>query len=90
MYVLPAPSPTAASNHVVCVTDSSRNAIMGFNVTTGGNESPSLYIGDETGLDSPQGVAVDTVNQEIWVAEEGNNSLSVYSRTGLGIFSPCG
>src|SRR5260370_30823765 len=41
-----------------------------------------------TGLGSPSGVFIDTVNNEIFVANWGNPSLTVYPRTASGNVAP--
>jgi len=40
------------------------------------------------GLDQPTGIAVDTVNDEIFVANRGNSSIVVYARTDSGYAAP--
>lgn len=40
------------------------------------------------GLDEPTGIAVDTVNDEIFVANRGNSSIVVYARTDSGYAAP--
>jgi hypothetical protein len=56
---------------------------------SGTNVGPLRSItGSATGLSLPLGVALDTVNGEIQVVNEGNHSLTVYPRTGGGNIPP--
>lgn len=63
------------------------NGLSIFNRTDNSNVSPQQTIsgntaaGDKTGLNIPIGVYVDTVNNEIGVANSGNNSITIYSLT---------
>ncbi len=41
-----------------------------------------------TGLDSPQGIAVDTLNDQIIVANSRNDSITGYGRTDSGDTAP--
>ena len=44
-------------------------------------EYPRIIAGIESGLSDPWDIAVDTVNNEIFVSNMGNNTVTVYSRT---------
>ena len=55
----------------------------------GGNIAPSRVIkGDKTGLTNPTGVFVDTKHQELWVANLGNSSGTVYPLKANGNVPP--
>ena len=54
-----------------------------------GNVSPARVIaGDRTGLINPTGVAVDTVNQELWVSNLGNASAVAFPLKANGNVAP--
>jgi hypothetical protein len=55
----------------------------------GGNIAPSRVIeGDKTGLRNPTGVFADTKHQELWVANLGNSSATVYPLKASGNVAP--
>jgi len=57
--------------------------------TTDGDVPPLRTIsGASTGLNNPYGVAVDTINDEVFVANYSANSVTVYSQTANGDVSP--
>jgi len=69
--------------------DDATDSILVFDHTQSGNVPPlRRIIGAGTLLNNPHRVAVDTVNNEIFVANLGNNSISVYPRLGDGNVSP--
>ena len=47
-----------------------------------------MLKGEHTGIIGPVGVAIDTKNDEIWVANWGNHSATVYPRTAQGNVKP--
>jgi DNA-binding beta-propeller fold protein YncE len=54
-----------------------------------GNVAPVRVIkGDKTGLRNPTGVFVDTKHQELWVANLGNSSGTVYPLKADGNVAP--
>ncbi|HMA29924.1 MAG TPA: hypothetical protein VKS23_08670, partial [Thermoanaerobaculia bacterium] len=66
----------------------SGNSIMVYARTANGNVAPLRTIaGAATGLNAPDGLAVDTVNNELVVANQGN-SVTVYARTANGNVAP--
>ena len=57
--------------------------------TANGNVAPVRTLaGAATGLNFPVGVAVDLVNNELIVANAGNDSVTVYARTASGNTAP--
>jgi hypothetical protein len=80
-----------ASNELVVSDEGSVNfaAIRVYPRTASGDVAPLRSItGAATGLSLPLGVALDTVNGEIQVVNEGTHSLTVYPRTGTGNVAP--
>lgn len=62
--------------------DSKSNSIDVFSRSDSENVSPQRKLqGPNTGLDTPGGIFVDKVNDEIVVANFGNDSISIYPRT---------
>lgn len=60
-----------------------------FDYEAKGNARPRRTIaGDRTQLDWPMGAAVDTVNNEILVANNGQNSVLIFQRTAAGNVAP--
>jgi DNA-binding beta-propeller fold protein YncE len=60
-----------------------------YGQTATGNAAPLRTIqGGATGLSGPEGVAVDLVNNELFVANFGANSITIYSRTATGNVAP--
>ena len=58
------------------------NRITVYNRDDTGNVSPQRQLdGPDTGINTPDGIFVDTVNDELEVANFGNNSISIYPRT---------
>ena len=73
-----------SANNEIFITnsDSSVNSVSVYGADDTGNISPQRVIsGANTGLQSPSGIYVDTVNNEIEVANTGNDSITVYPRT---------
>lgn len=63
--------------------------VMVFSRTANGNVPPLRNIlGSSTGLVSPHGLVVDTVNNELWVANGLDDSVTVYARTATGNVAP--
>lgn len=60
-----------------------------FRADAGGDVAPLRRIqGPKTGLDWPMGLAIDTVNNEIAVANNGDSSLRIFRRTDSGDVAP--
>jgi hypothetical protein len=60
-----------------------------WDITTGDVLAPVRNLsGANTGLSSPAGVYVDTVNDEIGVVNSGSNSVTIYPRTADGDVAP--
>jgi DNA-binding beta-propeller fold protein YncE len=60
-----------------------------FSRTASGNTPPIRALtGPATGLDAPQGLVVDTANNELVVANYDNNRVRVYNRTASGNTQP--
>ncbi len=81
--------------------DANQPAIRGLYVVNYGLETVSVYDASQTGdiaplqsfgsltqLGNPQFVAVDTVNNEIFVTNLTGNSVTVYGRTANGNVAP--
>jgi 6-phosphogluconolactonase (cycloisomerase 2 family) len=65
------------------------NTVAVFARPAGGNTAPLRVIGGAaTGMSGAQGIAVDTVHDEVWVANIGTNSITVYPRTATGNVAP--
>ncbi len=65
------------------------NSITVYPRTADGAASPVRTIsGAATGISSPTGIDVDTVNDEIFVASYSNSSIVVYARTAEGNVPP--
>jgi hypothetical protein len=83
-------SGTPGPNSSVIVTGGSKAGDFQLSQATGpaqtrvSNVSPRYTLmGSSTGLSIPCGISVDTVDNEIGVANNGNNSITVYSLTDL-------
>jgi hypothetical protein len=69
------------SNHTPSITVYARSA--------NGNVAPIRTIaGVATGLTTPGGMALDTVNDELLVPDYGNNSVRVFPRSASGNVAP--
>jgi DNA-binding beta-propeller fold protein YncE len=81
-------------NHEIYVTNYQTNSVFGNSVNvysqmSSGDVAPIRMIsGLSSGLNGPMGIAVDTVNDEIFVANENSNSITVYARTAEGNVAP--
>jgi len=65
------------------------SSITVYSRTANGNAAPVRTIsGNLTGLNAPNGIAVDTVNNEIFVANYLSKSITVYARTADGNTAP--
>jgi hypothetical protein len=62
--------------------------IVHFRAANGDVVPLRTLMGPNTGLNSPQGLAVDIVNDEMVVANAGNKSVTVYARTASGDTAP--
>ena len=63
-------------------TNAKVNSITVYNRNDEGDVVPQRAIqGENTGLDAPSGIYVDTTNDEIAVANAGNDTISIYPRT---------
>ncbi len=80
-------------NNDVLVPSTLENAVLVFNRTDAGDVAPKRVIqGSLTGIGKPQGIAVDTVNNEIALANEGAPgavaSITIYDRLANGNVAP--
>ncbi len=64
----------------IFVTNSRGNNISVFDAEAAGNVAPVRIIGSKTQIFAPTSVFVDSKNDEIFVANSGNNSITVYGR----------
>lgn len=63
------------------VANQGNNSISVFSRSSSGNSAPLRTIsGAFTGLNSPEGLAVDAANSELVVANSGNHSVTFYDR----------
>ena len=61
------------------------NTITVYNRTDDGDVAPLRTLGgDSTGLSGPRGIALDLINDEMFVTNYFNNSVTVYGRTASG------
>jgi len=68
---------------------SSQPGVLTFGRTADGNTAPTrLIIGAATGLFTPNAVAVDSLNNELVVANSSAPTLTVYGRTQTGNVAP--
>jgi len=73
----------------VANSNGSANSITVYSRTASGNTAPTRTLsGASTGLSSPDGIAVDTVNNELFVANNGGTTINVYGRTASGNTAP--
>lgn len=64
-------------------------SVLFFARTAGGNVSPlRVLVGQPTGLNSPNGLAVDAARGEVLVANSLGNSISIYARNVSGSAPP--
>jgi DNA-binding beta-propeller fold protein YncE len=76
-------------NNEIFVANNFNNSVTVYGGTASGNVAPIRIIsGASTGINFPQGIAVDTMNNEIFVANIFNNSVTVYGRTANGDVAP--
>lgn len=63
----------------IFVTNSIGENVAIFDAEASGNVRPIRRIGSNSGLARPRGIFVDSVNNEIFVTNNANNSVTVYS-----------
>lgn len=85
-----AASPSCFAQDELFVSNSNSNAITVYVRTANGNAAPiRVLAGAATGLSSPSGIAVDLVNDELYVANKTvPYSVTVYPRTASGNTAP--
>ena len=65
------------------------DAVLVFRLTDDGNVAPTRVLeGPATGIFAPTGLALDRVNNELWVANMGNYAATVYPITANGDVEP--
>jgi hypothetical protein len=80
-------SGTSRAQDEIFVTNASNNSVTVYSRIATGNAAPLRTIsGAATGISLPQGVAVDTVNDEVAVAN--SSSITVFARTANGNAAP--
>src|SRR5271169_4588221 len=72
----------------IFVANSSNDTVSVFDSSFNGDMSALRQFGSRTGLIYPQGIAVDTVNNQLFVTNYGNNSITVYGRMDSGNIAP--
>ena len=71
------------------VANDMAHSILVFHASDRGDVAPGRIIkGDKTGLSNPIGVFVDAKNQELWAANMGNSSATVYPLKANGNLAP--
>lgn len=85
-----APSPACRAQDEIFATNSNSNAVTVYGRNANGNVAPlRVLTGNATGLGSPSGIAVDLVNDEIYVVNKTPPySVTVYPRTANGNVAP--
>ena len=78
----------SSASRKIFVTNSGGDTVSVFDAEANGNVAPIRTIGSRTGLVRPQGIFVDTKNDEIFVVNSVNNTITVYKRTDEGDVSP--
>src|ERR1700682_1923970 len=82
---------TAWAQNEIFVDNSRSNSVTVYTRTANGNVAPLRTIsGAATGLNSPEGLAVDAVNNELFVANDfpANGTVTVYALTANGNVAP--
>lgn len=73
----------------MAITNRSSNRVTVFPITATGSASPLRAVsGAATGLAAPYGIAVDTVNGEVFVADHAGPSITVHRRSDSGDVAP--
>jgi DNA-binding beta-propeller fold protein YncE len=70
-----------ANNELLVANGSNNNSVTVYDRTASGNTAPIRAL---TGLDAPCGLAVDTINGELFVTDPLVELISVYPRTASG------
>lgn len=82
----------AVAQDEIFVTNGNNNSVTVYSRTVNGNVAPvRTLVGAAPGLDLPQGVAVDLVNNELWVVNRSTGGgwfVAVYPRTANGNVAP--
>jgi len=87
VMALAAGTGTARAQNELFVTNALNNSVTVYDRSASGNMAPLRTIsGAATGLIVPQGVTVDTVNDELVVSDTG--AIRVYARTASGNVAP--
>lgn len=81
---------SACAQDEIFVSNSNSNAVTVYPLSAQGNAAPLRVLsGNLTGLSSPSGIAVDTINNEIFVVNKTQPySVTIYSRTANGNVAP--
>lgn len=80
----------AINNEIFVANDFPANGtVTVYAVTANGNVAPLRTIaGAASGMDTPRGVAVDAVNNELVVVQVGTPAITVYARNANGNVAP--
>jgi len=79
----------AAFAQELFVTNFDGDSITVYKRTDSGNTAPlRTLVGAATGLDGPDGLVLDLINNELLVANNDINSITVYKRTDSGNTAP--
>ena len=79
---------TARAQGELFITNDGGNSVTVFPRTATGNPASRIIVGAATGLNRPKGIAVDTVNNEVLVANFQANSVTVYGIGANGNATP--
>jgi DNA-binding beta-propeller fold protein YncE len=80
----------SVNNEIFVANDFPANGTINvYGLTANGNVAPIRTIaGSATGMDTPRGLAVDTVNNELFVVQVSAPAIAVYARTANGNVAP--
>jgi len=79
---------TGTSPREIYVANALNNTVSVFDASLAGDVNALRQFGSLTGLNVPQSIVVDAVNNEIFVANNDNPSITVYGRTDTGNIAP--
>jgi DNA-binding beta-propeller fold protein YncE len=80
----------SANNEIFVANDfPAKGTINVYGLTANGNVAPIRTIaGSATGMNTPRGLAVDAVNNELFVVQVSTPAIAVYARTANGNVAP--
>ncbi len=85
LYVDPAQEVQQHPDGVMGVINGGNNSVMFYDRKASGDQAPFRFIhGADTGLNTPCGIAHDSVNHELFVTNSSSNRITVYNDTDGG------